>query len=896
MSAPAPQKFSLGQQSYQTASFVRRPGFGSVGMKIAVVANHYVFKSLGNATIYHYDVTTDPEPTKNLARKVWARFEEDHASRLKITCGYDGVKNVFTPNKLPQETMTFTVVLPPPADRPTRRDGSPNTKEYKMTWRLVGELAMSDLNAYLQGKTAISNNIITLHQAIDVMFRQMPTRNMLPAGRSFFDPALPATKLSGGVDLLSGVFLSARMGTGRMTLNVDTAYTAFYRPINVVEFCAQVLGRPVNQLMGQELTPSDHKRIDKALRMVAVSTSHRQGKTRYGILKLSRTSADKSMFTLNPPAEQVQDDGGAGRGRGGDAPRGRGRGGATAQRGPAGAAPGGRQVSVTQYFAETYNMQLRFKNLPCLVVGSQQKQTFLPMEIATIEPGQKFRGKLSEDQTSEVIKIAAKKPLERKDQIAKLVSRLALDQDPYIKSIGISVDQNPMMLDGRILPTPQLDVGGRPMVPRDGAWNFAGLGVKQGARISSIGVLSFVNPRMMPEGQIADILEGFFQESSRMGLQYNPIKKTRESFPIHIAQPRLEGVEAALQSLWKATGDQFQAYPELFIVVLPRRETALYAEVKRIGETVLGVPTQCLVKNKIERANPQYWANVALKVNTKVKGPSFNFHLKQSKFLTEPTMLIGADVTHPAPGTNQASIAAMVGSLDPNCLRYQTVVKMQPLRQEEIVDAGGMFRDLLKQYQAFNGQRLPKRVIVYRDGVSEGQFALVRDAEVQAMRNVLAELNSSSTKLTFVVVQKRHHTRFFASNPRDVDRSGNIKAGLVIDNGVTNPTDFDFFLQSQAGLQGTSRPTRYVVLHDEMNWTPDDLQLFTYHQCYTYARCTRSVSVAPAAYYAHLACFRARHHVKFEGSEASLATTSSEGVPQEVAPLHPKLGNSMYFM
>ncbi|KAK1402827.1 hypothetical protein POM88_002432 [Heracleum sosnowskyi] len=54
-------------------------------------------------------------------------------------------------------------------------------------------------------------------------------------------------------------------------------------------------------------------------------------------------------------------------------------------------------------------------------------------------------------------------------------------------------------------------------------------------------------------------------------------------------------------------------------------------------------------------------------------------------------------------------------------------------------------------------------------------------------------------------------------------------------------------------IVGTSRPAHYHVLWDENNFTADGIQSLTNNLCYTYARCTRSVSVVPPAYYAHLA-------------------------------------------
>ena len=59
--------------------------------------------------------------------------------------------------------------------------------------------------------------------------------------------------------------------------------------------------------------------------------------------------------------------------------------------------------------------------------------------------------------------------------------------------------------------------------------------------------------------------------------------------------------------------------------------------------------------------------------------------------------------------------------------------------------------------------------------------------------------NNVNAKLTIVVVGKMHHVRFFPKNRSDEDRSGNCPAGTVVDNDITHPTEFDFYLQSHAG-------------------------------------------------------------------------------------------------
>lgn len=90
------------------------------------------------------------------------------------------------------------------------------------------------------------------------------------------------------------------------------------------------------------------------------------------------------------------------------------------------------------------------------------------------------------------------------------------------------------------------------------------------------------------------------------------------------------------------------------------------------------------------------------------------------------------------------------------------------------------FKDLLLDHYRASGKSKPDRLIMYRDGVSEGQFNEVQRAEVTQILAACQELDADwyqRVKLTFIVVQKRHHTRMFPADSRDADRSGNVIAG-----------------------------------------------------------------------------------------------------------------------
>ena len=154
--------------------------------------------------------------------------------------------------------------------------------------------------------------------------------------------------------------------------------------------------------------------------------------------------------------------------------------------------------------------------------------------------------------------------------------------------------------------------------------------------------------------------------------------------------------------------------------------------------------------------------------------------------------------------------------------------------------------------------KLPDRVLVFRDGVSEGQFDQVLIHELPEIKKAFRTFQQYNPKLTIAICGKRHHTRFYPTSKDNADRTSNTRAGTVVDQGVTAVYDFDYYLQAHAGLQGTTRPTHYSVIYDENRFTADAIQQGTNNLSYLWARATKSVSVIPPAYWADCACDRAR--------------------------------------
>lgn len=98
------------------------------------------------------------------------------------------------------------------------------------------------------------------------------------------------------------------------------------------------------------------------------------------------------------------------------------------------------------------------------------------------------------------------------------------------------------------------------------------------------------------------------------------------------------------------------------------------------------------------------------------------------------------------------------------------------------MDAGIKF--LMRMYHAQRND-LPKKIMVYRDGVSEGEFPQVLEHEVTAVRRgcqqAAEEFDFGKSNyrplITFISVQKRHHTKFFLKTGPSNMQWDNVPSG-----------------------------------------------------------------------------------------------------------------------
>ncbi|KAL7312476.1 hypothetical protein PS15m_008231 [Mucor circinelloides] len=838
-SAPSNRKLS---------QIVLRPNVGTQGRATTIRTNFYSVTSTPSGNVYHYDIDFEPALPEKKCRAVWDAFQKNEGREY---CGhtktiFDGRKNVFSAAALKfgeDEAKQFQVDM---NSSPVFGHSPKNVLTIRV--KLAGVVNMDELQLFLDSKLEETPNCKTAIMVLDNLIRQQPSQTHYTFGRSIFSTE-GRRPLPNGVELWQGFYQSVRPTAGKLLVNIDTSATAVFESGPVPDIVAKYLDKRSMDDLRAGIHPKDLRLVTKMLKGRTIVVNHRgERKNHFKITGLG-PPADKLKF-------QDQD---------------------------------GKEMSVSSYFTAKYNKRLAYPFLPCIQV---KRDIFLPMEVCELVAGQRYTAKLNGKQTSEFIKITCQPPSVRLNKISDGL-KLLEHKNEYMQEFGMTVSQQMEAIKARVLKAPSIKYNtSQPLfVPQGASWSLRGKKLAKPATLKSWAVVNFAGS--IPQ----EALRAFIREMCSTMHEFG-LSVINRSPPLLSCDPQAN-IDLALKGAYLKAGNAAQAEPQLIMCIVPNVNSQIYGEIKRITDTVIGIPSQVIKSNNVLRPNKQYCANVTLKLNVKMGGVNYSLNNNDIPFITKkPTIILGADVNHPAPGAeNSPSIAAITASMDPQATKFISAISYQSGKTEIIQDMAGMVKKMLIAFYKQNKQK-PSQILFYRDGVSEGQFQAVLDEEVAAVRAACESLEKTyKPTLTFVVVQKRHHARFFPIQREDSDKNGNCLPGTVVDTNIVHPFEFDFYLQSHTAIKGTARSAKYIVLHDDNKFSADALQELTYRLCYVYGRSSCAVSVVPAAYYADIVAGRGRLHCR--GGDWSGASTNTDDADTQMASyaaVNPKLNNSMYYM
>lgn len=235
-------------------------------------------------------------------------------------------------------------------------------------------------------------------------------------------------------------------------------------------------------------------------------------------------------------------------------------------------------------------------------------------------------------------------------------------------------------------------------------------------------------------------------------------------------------------------------------------------------------------------------------------------------------MMVGIDVCHDkmASGgfvppqtkrvTRDASTVGFIASYDQHFSAFHGSIAFQGRYEEFVRSSRELMTRSLECYKQKNTV-YPSSVLVWRDGVGDSQLRVFVDEEMREFEQSFRDLGIQP-KLTVVVVQKRLSARLFEmcggeqcpQRPRCNGRSRfhSPTPGTVVDTHITSAVLWDYLLVPCTAPPGAcARPTRFIVVRDELGFTADQIEKLSMRCCCFYVNWNGPVRAPHVAMYAH---------------------------------------------
>lgn len=517
----------------------------------------------------------------------------------------------------------------------------------------------------------------------------------------------------------------------------------------------------------------------------------------------------------------------------------------------------GDTITYCYYYKKQYGLEIKDLRQPLLISKVKKKlQNQEKIEqLICLVPELCFMTGLTDEMRSDfkVMKDIATytrvTPNQRQGSLKTFIERVMSNDraKSLLEDWGLKLEPSTVELTARVVKNEDIIFGGNRKVPGSQQAEWSGA-LSRNLVISAIDLMSWVLLRTARDLRYGnDFIDTMQKVGPQMGIQ--------------IAQPSVvELRDDRTESYVRALRESIRPNVQIVVIICPTARDDRYSAIKRICCSEMPVASQVINSRTLSKREKlrNIVQKIALQINCKLGGTLWAVQVPLDNL-----MVVGIDSYHDTLRKG-SSVAAIVSSLNKSVTRWYSQVSIQGPGQEWVDSLRACFISSLKKYHEVN-HKFPDKIIVYRDGIGDGQLAVCRDYEVPQFINCFPNINPSySPKLTFIVCQKRINTRIFAQKTGSLD---NPPPGTVMDNTITRRDWVDFFLVSQNVRQGTVSPTHYVVIHDTSSMQADHIQRMTYKMCHLYYNWPGTVRVPAPCQYAHKLAHLIGQNVRKEHSD-----------------------------
>lgn len=519
----------------------------------------------------------------------------------------------------------------------------------------------------------------------------------------------------------------------------------------------------------------------------------------------------------------------------------------------------GEEMSYMDYYRKVYNKELQDPEQPLLVHRPKDKEIQRGKKpgLVCLIPELCYITGLTDAvrQDFRVMKdIAAHtrvSPMQRQQAMMKFIDNINSCPEALheLTSWGVQLDQTMLRTQGRQLPLEKIILGSNQFQSSPQA-DWGQQAVKEQV-ITPVPLrkwlVFFVN---RDKSKAIDFINMMKKVTPAMGIQ------VLDPLPVEMPNDR---TETYLRNIRENLTPEIQ----MVVIIFPTSRDDRYSAVKKLCCVESPVPSQVINAKTISQQNKlrSVTQKVALQINCKLGGELWALEIPLKSL-----MVIGIDVYHDA-SRGGRSVGGFVASMNKSLTRWYSRVCFQSPGQELIDGLKMALTSSLKKFHTVN-HTLPDRIVVYRDGVGDGQLRTVAGYEVQQLSECFVSFGEAyHPKMAVVIVSKRINARIFVTQGNGpMPKLDNPGPGTILDHTITRKDWYDFYLVSQHVRQGTVTPTHYIVVHDKSELKPDYMQRLSYKLTHLYYNWPGTVRVPAPCQYAHKLAYLVGQNIHNEPS------------------------------
>ncbi|CAL2047916.1 unnamed protein product [Caenorhabditis brenneri] len=521
----------------------------------------------------------------------------------------------------------------------------------------------------------------------------------------------------------------------------------------------------------------------------------------------------------------------------------------------------GVDTTVFAYFQKKYGITLKYPDLFTIEAKGKTGKIHLPAELLILCPSQVVTNdQMINNEQADMIRLSAAKPHLRKSITDTVARKVGLASNNIYGFIKV---EDPVKVEGIVLNKPKIVFADnkvanladlRARIPTD----FAKAGKYAIAKELTNWELVF-----MQREDIKGLAENLMDEMRANGM------RTSNPTVTYIVNGDLEAVFRKA----KAANRQL-----IFFVIKSRYN--LHQQIKAL-EQKYDVLTQEIRAETAEKVfrQPQTKLNIVNKTNMKLGG--LNYQILSESFNKPGRLIVGFETSQRTGGNPNYPISVGFAA---NMLDHHQKFAGGYVFVKRDKDVFGpvIYDTLITILRTTNKNRgKPNDILIYFNGVSEGQFPLLNETFSSRVHEACAFLHKEyKPSVTIIASSKMHNERLYKSENGSIV---NLEPGTVIDHTIVSPVFNEFFLAGAVSRQGTTKTAKFTLVYQSNAGEPMwNLEQLTNDLCYDHQIVFHPVSLPVPLYIAGRYSQRgamvlaANQGPKFTGGVVDLEKTNKE--------------------